>query len=142
MSAISSARCSLHWVEDGGLGAFIEDEDPTNAAYHSITVFFILRFRGPGGIVTGRTSGRVSSRSRRGRTTFHWGETLNEPDTSIIGNSSGDGDGDVDDHDDDDVVDSGVSDEMPTASRQIQGRPRRQLRLSDEEDVNEDDDML
>lgn len=127
--------------EDGGLGAFIEDEDPTSVAYHSITVFFILRFRGPGGMGIGRTSGRVTSRSRRGRTTFHWGETLNEPDTSVIGNSSGGDDGD--DNDDDDVVDSGGSDEMPAASRQSQGRPRRQLRLSEEEeDANEDDDML
>lgn len=127
--------------EDGGLGAFIEDEDPTSVAYHSITVFFILRFRGPGGMGIGRTSGRVTSRSRRGRTTFHWGETLNEPDASVIGNSSGGDDGD--DNDDDDVVDSGGSDEMPAASRQSQGRPRRQLRLSEEEeDANEDDDML
>lgn len=113
-----------------------------------------------------RTPSRVPSRSRRSGRTLLWGETLSEPqadDVVVSGGNVADEDDDIDivndegddercddddggEDDDDDYDDggdiSGGASEAATEPRQGSGRPRRQLRVSDDEMDDDSGDIF
>lgn len=128
----------------------------------SITLFLVLRFRGPGGLSssTGWSSARRgslrSSRSRRGRGRVLWGESIVEPEPAIRARSDADDttfDGyDYDDDDDDYNNDDNENDRHDDdndddgdggeaiASSLRRRRTRRRLTIMEEEEEDEDGD--
>ncbi|KAK8937336.1 hypothetical protein KSP39_PZI012010 [Platanthera zijinensis] len=153
--------------EDDGL-TFLADggEFGSLIPLPSITLFLVLRFRGPGGLgsSTGWSSARRgssrSSRSRRGRGRVLWGESIIEPEPAIRARSDADdttfdaydyddddgSDGDYnnddnenDRHDDDNNDDDDDGGEAIASSlRRRRRRTRRRLAVM-EEDEDDDD---
>lgn len=138
----------------------------------SMAVFFIFSFTssGGGGTARGRTSigssrtpARVTSRSRRGEASLLWGETYSDPHVDemvVSGANIDENDDDVDmvnddEVDNDDAYEYGDSDyggsnsgwasetaSSPIPARRGPRRPRRRLRVSDDEMDDDNGDTL
>lgn len=143
--------------DDGGFEGFVEDDEELGmmrsssiVRFSSMAFLIIFRFGSAGAVGRRSTSARssrgqssrVSSRSQRGREGSLWGETYNGPQPDDMDTSS---DEDVNEDEiegADDVTDGGNADgsnEVAAASRRGPGRPRRQLRMPDDESEDDGD---
>ncbi|PKA57549.1 hypothetical protein AXF42_Ash020093 [Apostasia shenzhenica] len=143
-SAIDGDDTGLGFLGGGG------DEYGGFLPLPSITLFVVLRFRGPVSLGSGSIRSSVgnstgslrSLRRNRGRERILLGEALTEAEDDGGGSRTDveDADGDVfndDGNNHDNIHDDTGDEELPTSSRQRQRRARRQLRmLEDDEDDN------